>query len=70
MRIPTIGLVFYSWMVPKDPYTSKVSTAALLSYNENILTVLVIHSIQIFCSLQAWSSGLGHYKRDSDWYSF
>ena len=45
MRIPTIGLVIYSWMGPKGPYTSKVSMAALLSYNENILTVLALSSI-------------------------
>ena len=45
MRIPTIGLVFHLWMGPKGPYTSKVSMAALLSYNENILTVLALSSI-------------------------
>ena len=45
MRIPTIGLVFHSWMGPKGPYTSKVSTAALLSYNQNILTVLALSFI-------------------------
>ena len=28
----------------------------------------VIHSIRVFGSLQARSSGLGHCKRDSDWY--
>ena len=50
MRTPTTGLVFHSWMDPKGPYTSEVSTAALLSYNQNILTVFstVIHSIQVF----------------------
>ena len=66
MRIPTIGLVFHSWMGPKGPYTSKVSTATLLSYNQNT----VIHSIQVFGSLQTRSLGLGHYKRDSDWYFY
>ena len=70
MRIPTIGLVFHSWLGPKGPNTSKVSTDALLSYNENILTVFstVIHPIQVFGSSQARSSGLGHCLRDSDWY--
>ena len=34
MRIPTIGLVFHSWMGHKGPCTSKVSTAALLFYNQ------------------------------------
>ena len=70
MRIPTIGLVFRSWMGPKGPYTSKVSRAVLLSYNQNILTVCStgFHSIQVFGSLQARSSGLGHCKWDSDWY--
>ena len=69
MTIPTIGLVFHSWMGPKDPYPSEVNMAALLSYNQNILTVFstVIHSIQVFGSLQAQSSGLRHSKRDSDW---
>ena len=70
MRIPTIGLDFHSWMGPKGPTLLKVSTAALLSYNQNILTGFstVIHSIQVFGSLQAQSSVLGHCKRDSDWY--
>ena len=45
LRIPTIGLIFHSWMGPKGPYTSKVSTVALLSYNENIWTVLALSSI-------------------------
>ena len=45
MRIPTIGLVFHSWMGHKGPYTSKVSKAALLSYNEHILTVLALSFI-------------------------
>ena len=61
MRIPTIGLVFHSWMGPKGPYTAKVSTAALLAYNQNILTVLALSS-------QARSSELGHCIQDSDWY--
>ena len=53
MRIPTIGLVFHLWMGPKGP---------------NILTVFstVIHSIQVFGSLQAQSWGLGQCKRDSN----
>ena len=57
MRIPTIGLVFHSWMGPKGPYTSKVSTAALLSYNENILTVLALSSI-LFRFLALYRPGL------------
>ena len=70
MRIPTIGLVFSIVMVPKGSYSSKVSIAALLSYYQNILTVLALsfHYIQVFGSLQARSSGLGHCKWDSDWY--
>ena len=66
MRIPTIGLVFHSLMGYKGPYTSKVITAALLSCNENILTVFstVFHYIQVFGSLQARSLGLGHCKWD------
>ena len=45
MRVQTIGLVFHSWMDPMGPYTSKVSTAALLSYNQNISTVLALSFI-------------------------
>ena len=46
MRIPTIGAGF-SLMVmgPKGPHASKVSTAALLSYNQNISTVLALSFI-------------------------
>ena len=70
MKLPTIWLVFHSWMGPKAPYTSKVNTAALLSYSQNILTVFstVRHSIQVFGSLQARSSELVHCKWASDWY--
>ena len=57
MRIPTIGLVFYSWMGPKGPYTSKVSTAALLSYNQNISTVLALSFI-LFRFLALYRPGL------------
>ena len=57
MRIPTIGLVFHSWMGPKSPYTSKVSTAALLSYNQNILTVLALSS-NLFRFLALYRPGL------------
>ena len=54
MRISTIGLVFHSWMAPKGPYTTQVSTAALLSYNQNILTVFStdFYYFQVFGSLQ------------------
>ena len=66
MRIPTMGLIFHSWMGPKGPYTAKVSTATLLSYNQNISTVLALSFIlfRFFGTLQAQSSGLGHCKRD------
>ena len=57
MRIPTIGLVFHSWMVPKGPYTTQVSTAALLSNNQNILTVLALSSI-LFRLLALYRPGL------------
>ena len=67
IKIPTIGVVFHAWL---GPYSSQLSTAALLSYIQNILIVFstVVHSIQVFGSLQAGSLGLGHCKRDSDWY--
>ena len=57
MRIPTNGLVFHSWMGPEGPYTSKVSTAALLSNNENILTVLALSFI-LFRFLALYRPGL------------
>ena len=68
MKIPTIGLVFHSWMGTKCPCTSKVSMAALQSKHQNNSFSTVIHSIQVFGSLQARSSGLGYCKQDSDWY--
>ena len=43
------------------------STSLLLSKHLDSFST-VIHSIQVFGSLQARSSGLGHCKRDSDWY--
>ena len=67
MRIPSIGLVFHLRKGPKGPYTSKVSTTSILSYNQNSFST-VIHFIQVFGSLQARSSGLGHCKWDSNWY--
>ena len=57
MRIPTSGLVFLSWMVPKDPYTPEVSMSALLSYNQNILTVSALSSI-LFKFLALYRPGL------------
>ena len=57
MRIPTSGLVFHSWMVPQDPYTPSVSMSALLSYNQNILTVLALSSI-LFRFLALYRPGL------------
>ena len=57
MRIPTIGLVFHSWMGPGGPCTSKVSTAALPSYSQNILTVLALSFI-LFRSLALYRPGL------------
>ena len=44
-------------MGPKDPYTAKVSTAALLSYNQNILTVLALSFI-LFMFLALYRPGL------------
>ena len=57
MRIHIIGLGFHWWMVPKDPYTPSVSTAALLSCNQNILTVLALSSI-LFRFLALYRPGL------------
>ena len=57
MRIPTIGLVFQSWMGPNSSYTSKVSMAALLSYYQNISTVLALSFI-LFRFLVLYRPGL------------
>ena len=50
-------LVFHPWMGPKGSYTSKVSTAALLSYYQNILTVLALSFI-LFRFLALYRPGL------------
>ena len=70
MRIPTSGLVFSLVDGPSGPLHSlseHVCTSLLQSKHLDSFST-VLHSIQVFGSLQARSSGLGHCKRDSDWY--
>ena len=64
MRIPTIGLVFHSWMGPKGPYTSKSehSCTSLLQSKHLYSFSTVIHYVQptggaghiIFAFSTAW----------------
>ena len=61
---------FLSWIGPKGLTLHK---RAQLHFYPTIKTSrqsfsTVTHSIQVFGSLQARSSGLGHCKRDSVWY--
>ena len=57
LEFQPLGWFFHSWMGPKGSYTSKVSTAALLSYNQNISTVLALSFI-LFRFLALYRPGL------------